>query len=233
MAKERRIVLRLLGSTAFVAHCKQFSHLFGKLKRELTDIDFAGYSNQYKEIKAFLGSIGYRDNPTVTMLFSDRIKFTDNQNRVVDIFLDKLSMCHTIDFKNRLELDYPTIPLADLLLEKMQIVQLTEKDAKDVLVLIREHEIGRGDNETINSEYISDLLSKDWGFYHTVTTNLKKVRDEFTPKYEFLGENDRSFIITRINALISAIDAKPKSMKWKLRARTGTSQRWYQEIESK
>ena len=80
----------------------------------------------------------------------------------VDVFFDRLDMNHIIDFKNRLELDFPTISLADLLLEKMQIVQINEKDIKDTIILLREHPVEDPDKETINANYVASLLAEDW-----------------------------------------------------------------------
>jgi len=52
----------------------------------------------------------------------------------VDVFFDKLLVAnHPIDFKGRLELDYPTITVTDMLLEKFRYgkpsVQKTLKTA--------------------------------------------------------------------------------------------------------
>jgi hypothetical protein len=107
----------------------------------------------------------------------------DRRNVVVDVFFDKLRMSHTIDFRKRLDVDAPTISVSDLLLEKMQIVKLTEKDAKDTVIVFTEHSVNEDDNENVDSRYIANLLADDWGFYYTVTTNLKRIRDEFAPKY--------------------------------------------------
>src|SRR5207237_5396907 len=93
----------------------------------------------------------------------------------VDIFMDELYYCHRIAFGGRLHVDSHTIPLAELLLEKMQIVELNEKDVKDTIVLLLEHDIGDGDDETVNGRLIADVLSDDWGFYHTVNMNLDRV----------------------------------------------------------
>ena len=112
----------------------------------------------------------------------------------------------------------------------MQIVQINEKDIKDAIVVLREHEIGTSDKETINSDYISDLLSKDWGFWYTVTTNLGKLR-AFLPEYERLSLEDRSDISTKIEKLSDATEKREKSFGWKMRARTGTKQRWYREVD--
>ena len=118
----------------------------------------------------------------------------------VDVFYDRLDMCHNLDFKGRLELDSPTIPLADLLLEKMQIVKINEKDIKDSMVLLRAHNLASSGREDIDAEYVSELLSKDWGFYYTVTTNLNKIR-EMMPNYEALTDEDKKDINAKIDQL--------------------------------
>lgn len=138
-------------------------------------------------------------------------------------------MCHTIDFRKRLTIDYPTISLADWALEKLQIVKINEKDIKDLMILFLEHDVGDGDKETVNADYISKILSKDWGFYYTVTTNLTKVK-AFLPEYSILTKENVKEIETQINKLIDAIEKKSKSMGWKLRAKVETKKRWYVEI---
>jgi hypothetical protein len=47
---------------------------------------------------------------------------------------------HVVKFQNRLHVDSPTIPLAELALEKLQIVHLNEKDVKDMLMLFAAEE---------------------------------------------------------------------------------------------
>jgi hypothetical protein len=126
--------------------------------------------------------------------------------------------------------DYPTIPLAEMLLEKLQIVQLNEKDVKDVIILLREHEVGEGDKETINSRYIAKLLSEDWGFYYTATMNLNKIKS-LLADYSQLVEYDKELIEDKIDRLINAIENEPKSLGWKMRAKIGTKKQWYRKVE--
>jgi hypothetical protein len=231
-AKEKGIVLRIMGATAVRIHCPKFSPLHDALQREITDIDFVGYGKQNGNVLKLLDALGYVSDKRMRMFqFMGRYLFENPTNkRHIDVFFDKLEFCHTIDFKGRLELDYPTISLSDILLEKMQIVQINEKDIKDAIVMLREHEIGIEGKETINSDYISDLLSKDWGFWYTVTTNLGKVR-AFLPEYQRLSAEDRSDISCKIDKLSEAIDKHEKSFGWKMRAKTGTRQRWYREVD--
>lgn len=231
-AKVKDIVLRIMGATAVRIHCPKFSSLHDALQREITDIDFVGYEKQNGKVLKLLDALGYVSDKRMRMFqFMGRYLFENPVNkRHIDVFFDKLEFCHTIEFKGRLELDYPTISLSDMLLQKMQIVQINEKDIKDAIVVLREHEIGTSEKETINTDYISDLLSKDWGFWYTVTTNLGKVL-AFLPEYEGLSPEDRLDISTKIEKLSDAIEKREKSLGWKMRARTGTRQKWYREVD--
>jgi len=231
-AEERGVILRLMGAVAVKVHLPKFLFLHEKLGRELTDIDFIAYGRQRQEIVNFLSDMGYEcDKRIVSSLIpTAQYVFQKGPEIHVDVFFDRLEMCHTIDFKDQLEVDYPTISLANLVLEKMQIVQLNEKDAIDTVVLLREHNVGKGDDETINFDYISKLLSKDWGFYYTVTMNLKRIRNEFLPSYN-LSEEDKTDVKHKIDTLLERIEKDPKSLAWKMRARVGAKKKWYRDVE--
>ncbi len=221
-----------MGATAVRIHCPEFSYLHDALQREITDIDFVGFGKQNGNVLKLMERLGYVSDKRMRMFqFLGRYLFENpSNNRHIDIFFDKLEFSHTIDFKDRLEIDYPTISLSDIFLEKMQIVRINEKDIRDVMVLLREHEIGGATREGLDTEYISGLLSKDWGFYYTVTMNLGKVR-AFLPEYQGLSTEDRTDIDAKIDRLSEAIEKREKSLGWKIRAKTGTKQRWYREVD--
>ncbi|NIR88050.1 hypothetical protein GWO13_11125 [Candidatus Bathyarchaeota archaeon] len=151
----------------------------------------------------------------------------------VDIFYDELDMCHKIDLRDRLDIDPPTVSLADLLLTKLEIVEFTEKDAKDVIALVRDHKIGDSDEpETINAKYIAELFADDWGFWYTATTNLKKIKAA-CPMYKRskqLSEEDVADVTSKIDQIMKYIDEEPKTKNWEKRAETGTKKRWYREV---
>ena len=232
-AKKREIHLRLLGAIAFQSHCPKFSYLSTKLDRVLTDIDFAGYSKEKDAITKMMREFGYEDEPTVTALFGHKRLIWDNKSNGIhiDVFLDKLEMNHDIPFKDRLDLDELTISLVDMLLEKMQIVQVNEKDYIDTIMLIREHAIGNGNTpETIDAEYLAKLLASEWGFYYTVTTNLGKVQSRLA-KYNELSDEDRNDITTKIGELLKRIEEQPKPLSWRMRAKVGSKSKWYRDVE--
>jgi hypothetical protein len=233
-AEEQGIQLRILGSVAYRLHSPKNLHLFAEMERELTDVDFAAERRQGHAIREFMIKQGYQ---------SDEGMFvgTEGARHVyqhpewplhVDVFTDELNYCHPISFKGRLKLDTPTITTTDLLLEKMQIVQINLKDLKDTMVLILEHPLGDPSlgRESIDEDYVIDIMSKDWGFYYTFTTNLKKVL-EFIPQFPAVGPAEAEVIRQRITGHLDKIEAAPKSIKWRLRAKVGTRARWYQEVQ--
>ncbi|MEM3578100.1 MAG: hypothetical protein QXX51_06590 [Candidatus Bathyarchaeia archaeon] len=230
-ANTKGLYLRVLGAIAFRLHCPKFGHLLGKA-RAITDIDLMAYNRQFGQIEKYLLENGYEMRVTsIASVAARRRIFYDKQNGFsIDIFLDRLEMCHDVDFKGRLERDYPTIPLAEMLLEKLQIVQINEKDVKDVIILLREHEIGDRDEETINAKYIAKLLANDWGFYYTATMNLNKIKD-LLDHYKELVESDKKLIEDRIDRLLDIIEKEPKSLSWKMRAKIGAKKQWYRKVE--
>jgi len=228
LADETSLVLRIMGAIAVRLHCPRSSYLFQSMERELSDIDLAGRSEQREKIANLLEKLGYSRRPiTMSLATTGREIYVGHENTHLDIFLDKLDMCHLIRF--RLEKDFPTIPLADLFLEKMQIVKPGDKDLKDILVLLREHQLGHNDDDTLNIKHIAEVLSKDWGFYYTVTQNLKKVK-AFMLRVNFLDDKDRSDIISKIDLILSHLEKTPKSLGWRLRAKIGTSMKWYSDV---
>lgn len=230
--ENRHIVMRLIGALAFRTHCPQYGYIQDSLGRVFTDIDFASYNSFFKDIVRVLTELGYEEDKAVSRLFSEfRLLFHDPvYGRHIDIFFNKLDFSHVLPLKGRLEAEALTLPLAELLLEKMQIAQINEKDLIDTIMLLREHPIGDTDNETINAGVICPLLGNDWGFWRTVTGNLE-LTDEYLDNYAQLTAEDRQIVRQRIAELMQRIDAYPKSSKWKLRARVGERVKWYKDVE--
>ncbi len=226
------IPLRVLGACAFRIHCKNFNHLFGDLDRPITDIDFASLRNYSNKLLDFFQKLGYNPNQRIIGFYgrTRHVYYAPNDSLQIDVFMDGLEMCHTIDLRSRLFVDKPTIPPADLLLEKLQIVKINEKDLKDMLVLFREHDVSDSDVDAINSSYITKLLSNDWGFYYTAMMNLGKL-GSYMSSFAKFSESDRADVMKKISELQRDLQNAPKSMKWKFRAKIGTSKTWYHEVE--
>lgn len=229
-AQQRNTTMRLMGAVAIFLHCRQFSQLWDAMNRKLTDIDCVAYGDKRTPLVELLQAHGFRLNRTMAALHPDRYIFESDRLHV-DVSFDKISMCHEIDFKGRLEVDYPTISPAELILEKLQIHEINEKDLKDISLLILAHDVGDSDKETVNIGYISKILSSDWGFYHTVTQNLVLLKDTYLERFNFLPDRTRNEIKEKIRVMLNRIDSEKKSTGWKMRARIGTHKRWYNIVE--
>jgi hypothetical protein len=234
-ADKRKIPLRIMGGAAIRMHCPKHADLYEKLKRAPKhDMDFITYSKFRPITKSLFVDLGYE--PYISLMLTGatgrhRQIFNDKEgNKAIDVFLDKLEMCHVIDYRNRLEVDTPTVPLAELLLQKLQIVQTNEKDIQDTIILLIEHDLGKGDREEVNLDYIAKVLANEWGFWYTVTTNCEKVK-EFLVKYEILTKHDKALVTERIDRLHDRIEKEPKTLQWKLRSKVGPSAKWYNVVE--
>jgi hypothetical protein len=226
-AESKGVVLRLLGGVAIYLRCP--SARSGKLARSYGDIDFVGHARQSPEVKRLFGELGYVPRERFNAMHgSRRLGFTDPaQQKRVDVFLDVFEMCHKFDLKDRMEIDRETIPLADLLATKLQIIQTNEKDFGDMICLLLDHEIGGTDlQDTVNAEYLARLCSEDWGIYKTFTIKLAML-DVVVEKWD-MQESERDLVTKRIGQLSATIEKAPKSIAWKMRASIGERVRWYE-----
>jgi hypothetical protein len=227
---QKGVTIRLLGALAFELRCSQHATLRHQLGRRLSDLDYVALSKQWGQLIDVMKGLGYEFDERRAMLHGlDRVIFFHPEGIRVDVFFDHLDMCHKIDFRERLLLDPETIPLADLFLEKMQIVRITEKDIIDTIVLFLAKPVTENE-DGINAGYIAKRLASDWGFYYTATTNLKRIKNEFLDHYTQIANEDRKLIRERMEQMLQFIEAAPKTMKWRLRSQIGTKTKWYKDV---
>jgi hypothetical protein len=226
------VTLRLLGALAFFTRCPKHGYLQERMGRAYTDIDFAGYGREAQGVRVLMADLGYREEREVFVVTEGGRAIFENPERKmhVDVFYEKLDFCHVIPWNGRLEVDALTIPLAELLLEKMQIVQINEKDVIDTIMLLLEHPLGEADQEMVNMARVARLCSEDWGLYRTVTMNLEKVR-QLAVGYDILKAEEKSRIQEQVAQALSRIEAEPKTVGWRLRARVGDRVKWYKDVE--
>lgn len=231
-ASEKNLTLRVLGSLAFRFHCPQYGYLQKQLGRAYTDIDYAGYKNQASHMASLLTPLGYKEDMEINLFYAgQRMVFTHPDLDIhLDIFFDKLNFCHEVSWINRLEVENLTLPLAEMLLEKMQIVKINEKDIIDTIMLLLDHPFGDQDEETINISRIGGLCAQDWGLWRTVTMNLEKVA-RLGQSYTELGEAEKARLVSQVSSALEHIHRQPKSFGWKLRAKVGDRVKWYQEVD--
>lgn len=230
-ASEFNVTMRVIGSIAFRIKAPEYKHIQYKNQRYLTDVDFVTYGKHITRVQDLFFSLGWKENQTVLRLFGDkrRIFYHPHQDIHSDIFIDKLRFCHPIDFRKRLELDYPTISLIDLLLEKLQIVEINKKDLVDIMLLIRKYQISDNpQKDAINIEHLAKICSRNWGWWKTATTNLDKVL-HFAEGY--LDSEDADIVNKRISRILSTLQNERKTIFWEIRNIIGEKMKWYDDVE--
>lgn len=229
-ARAGGVTVRVLGGAAIMLRCPSASHR--ALSRKVPDIDLIALKKDSRKLTDLLIKLGAEPIRMFNALHGDkRMLFTDAKNgRQVDVFLDRFEMCHTFDFRDRMRLDERTLPLADLLMTKLQIIEINEKDYKDLTCLLLDHPLSESDDDrSINAAYVASLCSGDWGIYRTFTRNLDWLKTFV--KESDLEQDKRGLVLSRIDALLARIEKEPKSMRWKMRAKIGDKVAWYDTPE--
>jgi hypothetical protein len=233
-AQKQGLTLRVMGPIALYFYFPDQVDLYRRMERlgerVFTDIDYASYGKQRGKIVPFFEKQGYELEKRAAMLSGGtRHIYFGERIPMIDVFFDKLDYNHPINYQGRLDIHPYCVSLTDLLLQKLQIVQINDKDLKDAMLLLLAGQIGENDKNKINVTYLSKLLSDDWGFYYTSIMNLNKVQAAIYG-VPALSDQDRLLIKENAETIIKVIEMAPKSGKWKGRAKAGTSKIWYKEV---
>jgi len=225
----RGLTLRLVGSAGVLRHCARCCAAVVALGRDLPrDLDFFAYGKQQRDLGRMFADLGYRADPSVAYSQEygiDRLIYLGHAAASkIDVFLDALRMSHTVEFKGRLDAGGPTAAAADLLLAKLQIHEITEKDVKDIGALLAAHPPGEG----LDEPRVLSLTGRDWGLWYTATTNLA-LAEKLLAGWMFAGDVAAQGA-ARAAGLRQRIEQAPKSLRWKARASVGTRVRWYEDV---
>jgi hypothetical protein len=226
VADEGSVVVRLLGGVAIalLAH----DTLPPPLHRHYGDIDLIVHPRHVRPLSALLEQFGYLPNQRFNNLHSNqRLLFCDHTNgRQLDVFVGVFRMCHTLHLDNRLTLCPTTLPPADLLLTKLQIVQINQKDLIDAVALLYLCETGYAEKcDIVNLTRLIEVTSRDWGWYTTCADNLDRV---IPVAGELLDAQDVVLVNRRVEVIKEAIAGAPKTWQWKIRAWIGRRLPWYE-----
>ena len=233
--QKQGIILRVMGPIALHFYFPDYIDLYHRMERlgdrVFTDIDFASYGKCRGKIVPFFQSHGYEIEKRAAMISGNtRHIYFGGGVPMIDVFFDRLAYNHPVEFKGRLETHPQCISMTDLLLQKLQIVQINDKDLKDAMLLFLAARVADDDYWAINRKYVAKLFSDDWGFYYTATTNLQNVKDA-TARLAVLNDSQRQTICNKVDQVLQAIEAAPKSGNWQRRAKVGTSKPWYNLVE--
>ena len=234
LADARGLQVRLMGGLAFHARVRAWTAV-----ARGRDIDLATRSKDRKALSELMTAEGYAADRRYNALYGHKqLYFVDElRARPVDVLVDRLEMCHTFEFTDRLTVAEVTVPPAELLLSKLQVVKINRKDVVDALALLSEHPLADGDDggRSISLKRITSLTSNDWGWWRTITGNLVNLNaltdGQLQPGELEFGRAPRFEPAAQIAALRGVIDAAPKSMKWKMRSQVGDRLAWYSEPE--
>jgi hypothetical protein len=227
-ARAADVVLRATGGLGVWIRCPSAHE--PPLARGYKDLDLVAPAGIAQPVTALLQSRGYKGDEEFNQLHGhQRLYFWDAvNNRQLDVFIERITMSHDLDLAHRVELDEDTITLADLLLTKLQVFEINEKDLKDAAAILVDHPI---DHDGIQADRITSLLGSDWGWWRTATRNLDRVAAYAESLERFEGA---AVVRHRVEELKECIEEAPKSMKWRMRAKVGERVRWYElpeEIE--
>jgi hypothetical protein len=222
-AEQEGLALRVGGGVAVAMRCPS-AHA-PPLQRVYADIDLFGTRRESKRIDALMLELEYEPDREFNVLHGDRrLYYWDARNgRQVDVFLDVFEMCHRIDLSARVVVAGATLPAADLLLCKLQVVETNEKDLQDILALLLDHAF-TDDESGINLAYLAALTAADWGLWKT-TTMVAERADHHARQIDGLRARGRAR--DQVRTLLARLVDEPKSRRWQLRARVGERVRWY------
>lgn len=222
--------LRLTGGVAIATISP--SALKAPLRRLYNDIDFVSRGREQRDVEALFADLGYHAEDEFNALHGqNRLFFIDRENsREADVFVNKVDACHTLELADRLDIAARTIPPADLLLSKLQVVETTPKDYTDAIAVLCDHEVVEEDGARgISLARIEDVCCSDWGWWRTVTmvsASTLEMAEGMAKDGHITAEAP-----ARLARIVERLETAPKSRKWKLRARVGDRVRWHEEPE--
>ncbi|HYX79976.1 MAG TPA: hypothetical protein VE976_05130 [Actinomycetota bacterium] len=227
-AADREVPLRLIGGQAV----RLLTPDFPPRARSGQDMDFASVSSAKRRVIDFLGELGFLGDARFNLLHGDRQMYftTPDGQTSVDVVMDKLNMCHVLEFKDRIDRMPYTLDVTDLLLSKLQVVEQNEKDVQDILYLLAGFPVHEGDEPgTIALGRLQKVLGDDWGWWRTSTGNLDRVvelgRGELARLVPAGAPQDP---IEQAVALRTYVNEMPKTLRWKIRSKVGERMQWYE-----
>jgi hypothetical protein len=225
LGDESGVPMRLLGGVAVRMRAPSIP---AALDRSYSDLDLAVRKKGAGPLDTLMRSAGYEPHVTFNAMNArERALYIDEEHgRQVDVFIESFRMCHEIDLGDRLVLEPRTLPLAELLLTKLQIVELNEKDVRDTVLLLHGHDVGESDGDTVSAARIAELCSGDWGLWRTITANLASCKER-VGNYA-LEPGAAETVAARVDALLERVEAEAKSRGWRRRAKVGDRKPWYE-----
>jgi hypothetical protein len=212
--QERGIALRALGGVGVLLHCPVA--LSSGPHRTFADLDVAVPRDAARKAPALFQKAGYEADRRFNAAQGDRRMIFHGPVGKVDVFVGVFEMCHRLDLSPRLALEPDTLTASDLLMTKLQVVEVNQKDVEDTALLLSEHDVREGPGDHIDIAYLRTLVQDDWGLWRTATGTLELVAGH------------REDVASRANEIADALRDAPKGKRFRMRARIGERVRWYE-----
>jgi hypothetical protein len=229
-AEENKMPIRLLGGMAIYlsSPCTRRE----PYARDIYDLDFVVSKKKSYPLGKLLEKIGYEGDHEFNSIHGEYRMLFHSELTELDIFVGDFLQCHSMSLEKYIPVTQLTIPLANLLLTKLQVVQINKKDILDILALLHDHEVlVDGDPDTIISlKELNAILSDDWGWFTTCVDNLDKIQ-QFV--LENISDPDKPMLLDKIDLIRSHAQSSKKSLKWTVRSKVGRKVQWYELPEEK
>jgi hypothetical protein len=212
--QERGVALRALGGVGILLHCP--IALSGGRHRTFGDLDVAVPRDAARQVPPLFEAVGYEADRRFNAAQGDRRMIFHGPVGKVDVFVGVFEMCHRLDLSPRLTLERDTLTASDLLMTKLQVVEVNQKDVDDAALLLAEHALDEGPGDHIDLTYLRRLVYDDWGLWRTATGTL-----------EFVAER-RADVAAPAREIAGALEDAPKGKRFRVRARIGERKRWYE-----
>jgi Uncharacterised nucleotidyltransferase len=224
-AEAAGITARLLGGAAVAISAP--GPLPAALQRSYKDLDYVVRRADAARWRDLLSATGYTPDTQFNALHgAQRLLHYDlARERQLDTFVSSFAMCHSLDLEDRLPAGAATLAPADILLTKLQIYEVNDKDLIDSIALLLSHPVTAGGGGGIDAGRLARVTGTDWGWHTTLTDNLAKVGQRLPAAG--LSAEQAGLVAGRIGQITAALDAAPKSLRWRARARVGRRVPWY------
>jgi len=228
-ASAQGLIVRLMGGVGIRLLLGE--RLAPALDRPYRDIDVITRKKDARGLETLLPARGWEAAVAFNALNGNRrLLFHDPASEAqIDVFVESFEMCHKLPLSDVLDRPGPSLPATELLMSKLQIVELNEKDRNDCYALLLGCDVREGDPSAIEPRRLASLTGADWGLHHTFELNIGRLREGYMASP--LADGDVGRVAAAVDAIAEAMESAEKTRGWRMRARIGERKRWYEDPE--
>lgn len=227
----RRIVARLFGGLS-IEVIAPWKDIFG-IDRPVKDIDIIVPRSSMITAMDVLSIDGWKMNGRNQRINSGILVCAiDNTSGTrLDMYADPVILNQTLYFGQRLRILEKTLTPVDLLISKLQIVNITDRDLDDICALAGGCQVAAVDSpSTLNAERLKIICSNSWALQYTSIGNLDAA-ERRAGTHRDIQEERLARILQNVSLLRNICTDCPKSWTWRLRAKIGPLLPWYEQID--